>query len=310
MKKVKKRVKKKAIILVLIPLILIIAIIVVNVKNMLAKPLTVKVVSNIDEYNYYLENTDSRIYKKYYKELEKELEDQKVDEENYVSLLAKLFTIDFYTLSNKMTNQDIGGIQFVHESQKESFKNEATNNIYKYVKSNLTGKRKQELPEVKNATVEEVKQLSYENEDANLEDSSAYQTKVKLEYVKDLEYPTNPFIQIWDGAQQGTVVDAVAFENNYSATDAKATIQGMKVLNSTNSDRILADDDFTFIVEALGYNTDGGEQFNQVPAGDPERAVDRLLRPYPLALDFFPVADSESRLAIPFFQIPYAVSRL
>ena len=160
MKKVKKRVKKKAIILVLIPLVLIIAIIVVNVKNMLAKPLTVEVVSSIDEYNYYLENTDSRIYKKYYKELESELEDQKIDEENYVSLLAKLFTIDFYTLNNKMTNQDIGGIQFVHESQKESFKTEATNNIYKYVKNNLTGKRKQELPEIKNATVEEVKQFS------------------------------------------------------------------------------------------------------------------------------------------------------
>lgn len=90
---------------------------------------------------------------------------------------------------------------------------------------------------------------------------------------EDLEYPTNPFIQIWDGAQQGTVVDAVAFENNYSATDAKATIQGMKVLNSTNSDRILADDDFTFTVEALGYNTDGGDQFNQVPAGDPEQPM-------------------------------------
>ena len=190
MKKVKKRVKKKAIILVLIPLILIIAIIVVNGKNMLAKPLTVEVVSSIDEYNYYLENTDSRIYKKYYKELESELEDQKIDEENYVSLLAKLFTIDFYTLNNKMTNQDIGGIQFVHESQKESFKAEATNHMYKYVKSNLTGKRKQELPEIKNATVEEVKQFSYENEEANLEDNSAYQTKVKLEYVKDLEYPT------------------------------------------------------------------------------------------------------------------------
>lgn len=190
MKKVRKRVKKKAIILVLIPVVLIIAILVVNIKNMLAKPLTVEVVSSIDEYNYYLENTDSRIYKKYYKELESELEDQKIDEENYVSLLAKLFTIDFYTLNNKMTNQDIGGIQFVHESQKESFKAEATNHMYKYVKSNLTGKRKQELPEIKNATVEEVKQIAYENEDANLEDNSAYQTKVKLEYVKDLDYPT------------------------------------------------------------------------------------------------------------------------
>ena len=69
MKKVRKRVKKKAIILVLIPVVLIIAILVVNIKNMLAKPLTVEVVSSIDEYNYYLENTDSRIYKKYYKEL-------------------------------------------------------------------------------------------------------------------------------------------------------------------------------------------------------------------------------------------------
>lgn len=89
----------------------------------------------------------------------------------------------------------------------------------------------------------------------------------------NVNYPTNPFIQIWDGAQQGTVVGAVAFENNYSATDAEATIQGMKVLNSTNSDRILADDDFTFTIEALGYNTDGGDQFNQVPAGDPEQPI-------------------------------------
>lgn len=89
----------------------------------------------------------------------------------------------------------------------------------------------------------------------------------------DVIYQTNPFIQIWDGAQQGTVVGAVAFENNYSATSAEATIQGTKVLNSTNSDRILADDDFTFTIEALGYNTDGGDQFNQVSAGDPEQPM-------------------------------------
>ncbi|MED9873761.1 MAG: FctA domain-containing protein, partial [Eggerthellaceae bacterium] len=89
----------------------------------------------------------------------------------------------------------------------------------------------------------------------------------------NVSYPTNPFIQIWDGDQTGAVVSAVAFENNYSATEAEATIQGMKVLNSTNSDRILADDDFTFTIEALGYNTDGGDQFNQVPAGDPEQPM-------------------------------------
>ena len=47
----------------------------------------------------------------------------------------------------------------------------------------------------------------------------------------------------------------------------------MKVLNSTNSDRKLADNDFTFTIEALGYNKDGGDQFNQVPAGDPEQPM-------------------------------------
>lgn len=89
----------------------------------------------------------------------------------------------------------------------------------------------------------------------------------------NVNYPTNPFIQVWDGDQAGAVVSAVTFENNYSATSAEATIQGTKVLNSTNSDRILADDDFTFTIEALGYNTDGGDQFNQVPAGDPEQPM-------------------------------------
>lgn len=89
----------------------------------------------------------------------------------------------------------------------------------------------------------------------------------------NVSYPTNPFIQVWDGDQDGAEVSAVAFENNYSATSAEATIQGTKVLNSTNSDRILADDDFTFTIEALGYNTDGGDQFNQVPAGDPEQPM-------------------------------------
>lgn len=98
-------------------------------------------------------------------------------------------------------------------------------------------------------------------------------TEGGLTGIDGLNYPTNPFIQVWDGEQQGIVVDAVAFENSYSATSAEAVIQGMKVLNSTNSDRKLADDDFTFTIEALGYNTDGGDEFNQVPAGDPEQPM-------------------------------------
>ena len=98
-------------------------------------------------------------------------------------------------------------------------------------------------------------------------------TEGGLTGIGGLNYPTNPFIQVSDGEQQGTVVGAVAFENSYSATSAEAVIQGMKELNSTNSDRILADGDFTFKIEALGYNTDGGDQFNQIPGGEPAQPM-------------------------------------
>lgn len=98
-------------------------------------------------------------------------------------------------------------------------------------------------------------------------------TEGGLTGIGGLNYPTNPFIQVSDGEQQGTVVSAVAFENSYSATSAEAVIQGMKELNSTNSDRILADGDFTFKIEALGYNSDGGDQFNPIPDGEPAQPM-------------------------------------
>lgn len=95
--------------------------------------------------------------------------------------------------------------------------------------------------------------------------------------VSDLEgnlaYPANPFIQTWDGAQQGTTVNAIAFENTYSATEATQAIRGTKVLDVANSDMQLADDQFTFEIEALGYNTDGGDSFDPIPAGDPEQPM-------------------------------------
>lgn len=89
----------------------------------------------------------------------------------------------------------------------------------------------------------------------------------------NLAYPTNPFIQTWDGAQQGETVSAIAFENTYSATEATQAIQGTKVLSVNNSDMKLGDGQFTFKIEPLGYNTDGGESFDPIPAGDPAQPM-------------------------------------
>jgi len=147
----------------------------------------VKVVSKIDDYGYYLNNNTTKLYQKYYKQLENELADSKIDEEKYVTLLSQLFTIDFYTLSNKLTNQDIGGIQFFSSTLQERFKTEALNSIYKYVRNNTGKNRNQALPEVVKSTVLDVEEKEYKKKE--FQDPNGFQTTVELEYKEDLGYP-------------------------------------------------------------------------------------------------------------------------
>lgn len=147
----------------------------------------VTVSSEIDGYNYILESNTTRIYKKYYKELEEELKDNKIDEKNYASLISKLFVIDYYTLNNKITNKNIGGVQFIHSNLKDSFITKASNTIYKYVESNLYGTRKQKLPEVNDVEITEIKEIKYEKDD--YKDDGGYEIVVNVGYVKDYDYP-------------------------------------------------------------------------------------------------------------------------
>lgn len=85
------------------------------------------------------------------------------------------------------------------------------------------------------------------------------------EINSDLTYTSNPMTQVYKNGQLTAAPDGIKFENHYSAESATATIQGTKVLDSTNSDKQLTDDAFTFKIEALGSNTDGGDQFTTDP---------------------------------------------
>ena len=154
----------------------------------------VSVVSEIDSYNYYLESNSTRIYKKYYKELENELKDNKIDEEKYAQLVAMLFTIDYYTLNNKVTNKNIGGVQFIHSNLKERFISDSSNTVYKYVKNNLYKNRHQQLPEVNNVIVKEINKIKYNQKE--YKDDSAYEVKLEIGYVKDYDYPKDITISI------------------------------------------------------------------------------------------------------------------
>ena len=183
-KKRKKKLKVKRVLLFFIVVLVLGVIVFFQTRPRLQ---VVSVVSNIDGYNYYIESNATNIYKKYYSELEKELLDNKIDEEKYASLISKLFIIDFYTLNNKVTNKDIGGVQFIHSNLKDSFINDSSNTVYKYVKENLYGTRKQNLPEVKDVNIDKIDSVRYKNNEYS--DNNGYYVKTSVSYKKNLDYP-------------------------------------------------------------------------------------------------------------------------
>ena len=103
----------------------------------------VKEVSKIDNYGYTLYDNQSKEYKKMFEELNTVLLKEEIDYNKYVELISKMFIIDFYTLDNKLTNLNIGGVDFVHSSIVSNFKEKAKDTMYKYVESNVYGDRKQ-----------------------------------------------------------------------------------------------------------------------------------------------------------------------
>jgi hypothetical protein len=90
-------------------------------------------------------------------------------------------------LSNKVTNTNIGGVEFVHKEALETFKLAASDTMYKYIESNVYGERKQELPEVKEVTIANVLNQKFESEKVN--DDLAYNVTLNIVYQKDLGYP-------------------------------------------------------------------------------------------------------------------------
>ena len=178
---------KKNIIISLILLIIIVVAYIFIDKVYLQKQIVAKVVHEIKEYNYYLDDKDTDLYKEKYYLLENILKEDNVDYSEYAKLISQLFVIDFYTLNNKITNKDIGGVQFINSNIIDNFKLNATSTIYKYVNSNLYGKRNQILPVVSSIDIVDIKQ-----DDFN--DNDAFYVELKWDYKKDLDYPKSATI--------------------------------------------------------------------------------------------------------------------
>ena len=144
------------------------------------------VVSEISGYGYTLKSNKSAQYKEMFQELTDILSESPVDEEAYVEQISKMFILDFYTLSDKVANTDVGGVDFVHSAAKTNFLEKAEDTIYKYVESDIYGERDQKLPTVDEITVSSIDNVTYELSDSV--DDNAYQVNLSWTYKEDMGY--------------------------------------------------------------------------------------------------------------------------
>ena len=143
------------------------------------------IISNISNYGYSLDDRDTKYMKEAFKELENILNADNIDEEAYAEGVAKLFVIDFYTLSNKINKYDVGGLEYIFSAKQEEFKIKAMDTLYGSVTDNTYKDRVQELPEITNVEVINKEQTSIT---LNEETKESYKITMKYTYKKDLGY--------------------------------------------------------------------------------------------------------------------------
>lgn len=185
--KLKKKVKRFLIILVIVIVAAVGGFVFYEMTNT-SKVTTKKatVLNEIKEYGYTLKSNKSKAYKKEFANLATILNSDSVDEEAYLKSITKLFILDFYTLSDKVANTDVGGVDFIHTDAKTNFLEKAEDTIYKYVENNMYGGRHQSLPTVKNVTIDNIQNVSFTlNKEV---DSKAYQVTVSWTYTEENDY--------------------------------------------------------------------------------------------------------------------------
>ena len=185
--KKKSKLKKLLIILIILVIIAIIGILVYNFffKN---NEEEVKVIKSIPEYGYDLRENETKLYKDEFEKLDDILSKNDVDYEEYAKEIAKLFIIDFYTLSNKQSKNDIGGTDFIKESMRDNFIEEARSTFYRYIEV-LSDNRNQDLPEVSEIKSVEIEDTSFTYSDDTVDDN-AYRVTISWDYKEDFGYET------------------------------------------------------------------------------------------------------------------------
>lgn len=194
--KKRRKLKKKVVVLIVLIIIALFSITGLVLYNTFFSKSdnSVKVVDEIPGYGYTLQDDQPKIYKELFKELAEVLSKDSVDEDEYAKLISQMAVIDFYNLDNKVSKNDVGGVQFIRAKNIDNFVLEASETVYKYIEHDIYGNRNQTLPEVTSSSVKDIKQEAYSYKD--IKDDKAYTVTVNIEYKKDLDYPTEVIVKL------------------------------------------------------------------------------------------------------------------
>lgn len=204
-KQKKRKIKKSFKILLFVVIILVLVFVGYKLTNKKTEDKKVKVEDSLEEYGYVLNENETQYYKDLFKELKKVLNSDNVDEEKYATLVGQLFLADFYNLDNKITKNDIGGVQFVYTPYQSDFSKFAVESIYHYVENSLYEKRDQELPIVTSVDITNIKQTSFDYQEKT--DEEAWTFNYKINYEKDLGYQTEGTMTLVHNEKKLEIVD-------------------------------------------------------------------------------------------------------
>ena len=164
----------------------------------------VQITNTIEEYGYNLDDRDTALFKEKFEELKNLLNEENYDVEEYVSLISQLFIIDLYTIDNKISRYDVGGLEYVYSEAVSSFQSVVEGSIYKTVENNLDGSRTQDLPEVASVTVDSIKETTFTMPDESV--VNGYGVNLSWTYVEKLGYDNSATIVLIPDQQKYCVV--------------------------------------------------------------------------------------------------------
>ena len=164
----------------------------------------VQITNTIEEYGYNLDDRDTALFKEKFEELKTLLNGENYNVEEYISLVSQLFIIDLYTIDNKISRYDVGGLEYVYSGAVSSFQSVIEGSIYKTVENNLDDSRTQELPEVATITVDSIKETTFTMPDESV--VNGYGVDLSWTYLEELGYDTSAtLILIPDQQKYGVV---------------------------------------------------------------------------------------------------------